>query len=95
MRRVIVALVVLVFSLSSASVFAQDMTDEGGGGDGGDDGERSKFYDFDDMLVDGQLKEPDMVDMDAQGEAQFERLLDLKKSFMPKIKESGEEAALQ
>ncbi|MFP4599329.1 MAG: hypothetical protein ACLFVJ_13810 [Persicimonas sp.] len=84
MRKIIGLLVVLAFVLTSASVFAQD---------GGED--RSKFYDFDDMLVDGQLKTPDMIKMDGKGEAKFERLLDIKKSFMPKIKESTEEAALQ
>lgn len=82
MRRLIVLLVTAAFLLSSAAAFAQD-------------GERSKFYDFDDMLVDGQLRTPDMIKNQARGKAQFERLLDLKKSFVPKIRESTEEAALQ
>lgn len=85
MRRMIGLLIVLAFVLSSASAFAQD--------EGGET--RSKFYNFDDMLVDGQLKTPDMIKNQARGKAQFERLLNLKKSFMPKIKESTEEAALQ
>jgi hypothetical protein len=84
MRRLTVLLIVLAFVFTSAAAFAQD-----------GDGERSKFYDFDDMLVDGQLRTPDMIKNQARGKAQFERLLDLKKSFVPKIRESTEEAALQ
>ncbi len=85
MRRTIGLFIVLAFVLTSASAFAQD--------DGGNT--RSKFYNFDDMLVDGQLKTPDLIKEQARGKAQFKRLLNLKKSFMPKIKESTEEAALQ
>lgn len=84
MRRAITLLIALSFVLISANAFAQD------------EGEtRSKFYNFDDMLVDGQLKTPDLMKTEARGQAQFERLLNLKKSFLPKIKESTEEAALQ
>lgn len=85
MRRILGLLIALAFVLTSASAFAQD--------DGGET--RSKFYNFDDMLVDGQLKTPDMIKNNARGKAQFKRLLNLKKSFMPKIKESASEAALQ
>lgn len=85
MRGITGLIIVAVFVLFSASAFAQD--------EGGET--RSKFYNFDDMLVDGQLKTPDMIKNQARGKAQFKRLLNLKKSFMPKIKESTEEAALQ
>ncbi len=85
MRRMIGLIVALAFVLGSANAFAQD--------EGGDT--RSKFYNFDDMLVDGQLKTPDLIKNQARGKAQFKRLLNLKKSFMPKIEESTEEAALQ
>jgi len=47
------------------------------------------------MLVDGQLKTPDLIKNQARGKAQFNRLLSLKKSFMPKLEESANEAALQ
>lgn len=84
MRKLTAILIALSFMLISASAFAQD------------EGEtRSKFYNFDDMLVDGELKTPDMIKSQARGKAQFERLLDLKKSFMPKLEESASEEALQ
>ncbi|MFB6352282.1 MAG: hypothetical protein ABEN55_13110, partial [Bradymonadaceae bacterium] len=60
-----------------------------------DDGQKSKFYDFDDMLVDGELKTPDIHRTEARGEAKFERLLELKKSFLPKVQQSTEEDALK
>ncbi|MGM0555130.1 MAG: hypothetical protein ACQEVA_02020 [Myxococcota bacterium] len=86
MRKVIALTFVAALMLFSASAFAQDS--------GGDDS-RSKFYDFNDMLVDGRLKTPDLMKTDARGKAKFNRLLQLKKSFIPKIRESTEEAALQ
>jgi hypothetical protein len=85
MRKVIALVFVAALMLFSVSAFAQD--------DGGDT--RSKFYDFNDMLVDGRLKTPDLMKTDARGKAKFNRLLQLKKSFIPKIRESTEEAALQ
>ncbi|QED27299.1 hypothetical protein FRD01_08590 [Microvenator marinus] len=56
---------------------------------------KSKFYDFDDMLIDGQLKTPDLMKAEAREKAQFKRLLSLKKSFIPKVRETAEEGALQ
>lgn len=66
----------------SASAFAQEDT-------------KSKFYNFDDMLIDGQLKTPDLLKTQAREKAKFKRLLSLKKSFLPKIRETAEEQALQ
>ena len=85
MKRIIGMGVVVVILLFSANAFAQD--------EGGDT--KTKFYNFDDMLVDGQLKTPDLMKEQVQGRARFERLLNLKKSFIPKIQESTEEDALQ
>ena len=86
MRKIIAVAFAAALMLFSASALAQD---SGGGG------ERSKFYDFNDMLVDGRLKTPDLMKTDARGKAKFNRLLQLKKSFIPKIRESTGEEALQ
>ena len=56
---------------------------------------KTKFYNFDDMLIDGALKTPDRFKEEAPKKAQFKRLLSLKKRFLPKIRESAEERALQ
>ena len=84
MRRILSTLVVLAILAFSGAAFAQD-----------DGGQKSKFYDFDDMLVDGKLKTPDVQRMDARGQAKFNRLLSLKKSFLKKVQESTEESALK
>jgi len=84
MRKTIAILFAISLVLTSASAFAQDQG-----------ATASKFYDFDGMLVDGQLKTPDLIKNQARGKAQFNRLLSLKKSFMPKLEESANEAALQ
>ena len=69
--------------LMSVSVAAQDT------------GTKTKFYDFDDMLIDGELKTPDLLRTQAREKAKFKRLLDLKKSFLPKIRETAKEQSLQ
>lgn len=87
MRYVVTALTAVAILFAASGAFAQD-------GDGGD-GEKSKFYDFDDMTVNGELKTPDVQRMEARGEAKFKRLLELKKSFLPKVQKTTAEDALQ
>lgn len=83
MRRMVAAAVAVSLLMIGSSAFAQD-------------GEvRSRFYDFDNMLIDGEFKAPDLLKARAREKAEFQRLLDLKKSFLPKIQESTEENSLQ
>jgi len=85
MKRIVMAMVVGVGLLMAPSAFAQD--------DGGDT--RTKFYNFDDMLIDGQFKKPDIMKEKAREKAGFKRLSKLKKNFLPKVLETSEEQALQ
>lgn len=82
MKRVLGIVVGLAVVASASSAFAQDDT-------------KTKFYNFDDMLIDGQLKTPDLQRADARDKAKFNRLLKLKKSFMPKVRETAEAKSLQ
>lgn len=82
MKRIWCALILGSFIVTASPAMAQDDT-------------RSKFYNFDDMLIDGQLKTPDLMKAEAREKAQFKRLLNLKKSFIPKVRETAEESALQ
>ena len=59
-----------------------------------DDAGKEKFYDFDDMLIDGEFKTPQGLYENARDEAKFERLLKLKQSFLSKIEETAQEDAL-
>jgi hypothetical protein len=60
-----------------------------------EEGERARFYDFENMLIDGEFRSPDLMLMEGQGRAQFDRLLNLRTSFLPKIEESTEERSLR
>ena len=46
---------------------------------------KSKFYDFNDQLINGEIRKPVGIYTDTREKAKFERLLRLKKSFLPKL----------
>ena len=45
----------------------------------------SKFYDFNEQIIDGEIKKPTTLYTDAREKVKFNRLLRLKKSFLPKL----------
>ena len=47
--------------------------------------ERSKFYDFSEQVIDGQIRRPTVTFSNSRDKARFERLLRLKKSFLPNL----------
>ena len=53
--------------------------------------ERAKFYDFSDQIIDGEIRRPTALYTDARDRARFDRLLRLKKSFLPDLFESSQE----
>ncbi len=57
----------------------------------GADKVKSKFYDFSEMLIDGEIKKPTALYTDARQKVKFDRLLSLKKSFLDALKNSGRE----
>lgn len=46
---------------------------------------KAKFYDFSEQLIDGVIKKPTTLYTDAREKIRFDRLLKLKKSFLPKL----------
>lgn len=46
---------------------------------------KSKFYDFSEQLIDGQIKKPTSLYVDSRQKVKFDRLLRLKKSFIPEL----------
>ena len=56
---------------------------------------KTKFYNFDDLMIDGQYKKPKVLYTDARQKVKFERLLKLKKEFLPKLKATAKDAALR
>ena len=55
------------------------------------DGVKSKFYDFSDQVIDGEIKKPTALYTNARQKVKFDRLLSLKKSFLKEIEESSKE----
>ena len=53
--------------------------------------DRSKFYDFSEQLIDGEIKKPVTLYTDAREKVKFERLLKLKKSFLPNLFDTAKE----
>jgi hypothetical protein len=56
---------------------------------------KTKFYNFDDLLIEGEYKKPQVLYTDARQKVQFERLLKLKKDFLPKLKETTKDPSLR
>lgn len=54
-----------------------------------------KFYDFDDLLINGEYKKPQVMYLDTQSKVKFERLLKLKKDFLPKLKNTHRDHSLR
>jgi hypothetical protein len=52
---------------------------------------KSKFYDFQEQLIDGQIKKPTALYTDARQKVKFERLLKLKKSFIRSLLSTAKE----
>tara|TARA_Y100001938_G_C8090400_1_gene434678 strand:- start:1972 stop:2226 length:255 start_codon:yes stop_codon:yes gene_type:complete len=52
---------------------------------------KSKFYDFNEQLIDGEIKKPTSLYTDARQKVKFDRLLRLKKSFMPELFKTAKE----
>tara|TARA_R100000008_G_scaffold82838_1_gene67528 strand:+ start:2019 stop:2282 length:264 start_codon:yes stop_codon:yes gene_type:complete len=52
---------------------------------------KSKFYDFSEQLIDGEVKKPTTLYIDERERVKFDRLLRLKKSFLPKLFDTAKE----
>lgn len=52
---------------------------------------KAKFYDFNEQIIDGEIKKPTALYTNARKKVQFDRLLKLKKSFIPELMKSAEE----
>jgi hypothetical protein len=56
---------------------------------------RAKFYDFNDQLIDGEIKKPTTLYTDARDKVKFDRLLRLKKSFLPDLFDTAKESVFK
>ena len=56
---------------------------------------RTKFYDFEGLLINGEYKKPQVMYIDDQARVKFERLLKLKRGFLNKLRESKRDTSLR
>ena len=56
---------------------------------------KTKFYDFDDLLIEGEYKKPQVLYTDARQKVRFERLLKLKKDLLPKLESTSKDPSLR
>ena len=54
-----------------------------------------KFYNFDDLLIDGKVRKPQILYTDARQKVRFERLLKLRRDFLPKLKNTRKDPSLR
>jgi hypothetical protein len=52
---------------------------------------KSKFYDFGEQVIDGEIKKPTALYTDSKKKVKFDRLLKLKKSFIPDLMNTSKE----
>tara|TARA_Y100000310_G_C20217420_1_gene594160 strand:- start:10 stop:237 length:228 start_codon:yes stop_codon:yes gene_type:complete len=52
---------------------------------------KSKFYDFNEQIIDGEIKKPTTLYTNSRQRVKFDRLLKLKKSFLPKLFNTAKE----
>tara|TARA_Y100000593_G_scaffold11666_6_gene21086 strand:- start:26163 stop:26438 length:276 start_codon:yes stop_codon:yes gene_type:complete len=61
----------------------------------GTEPKRSKFYDFGEQVIDGEIKKPTALYTESRNKVQFERLLKLKKSFMDDLMETAKDPSMR
>ena len=57
--------------------------------------EKSKFYDFSEQVIDGEVKKPTTLYTQSRERIKFKRLLKLKKSFIQSLMETSKENAFK
>jgi hypothetical protein len=77
--RVLVALFALVVTMP---VLAEPKT-------------KIKFYNFDDLLIDGKVRKPQVLYTDARQKVKFGRLLRLKKNLIKELEKTRKDPALR
>ncbi|MBU6161916.1 MAG: hypothetical protein KGO50_12440 [Myxococcales bacterium] len=89
MYRKLVFFVLVLTAFTAAPAFAQDAEGESA------EEVESRFYDFGDMMIDGELLRPDGMFATERGQRQFESLLNLRRSFIPEIEAATDEGSLE
>jgi len=76
--------VLLLLILASTFVLGQEKNES-----------KTKFYNFDDLLINGEYKRPQVLWTDSRQKVKFEKLLKLKKYFLPKLESTKKDPSLR
>ena len=79
--KILTLLLILTFLPISASAQEKDA--------------KTKFYNFDDLLINGKIQKPKVLWVDARQKVKFQKLLKLKKDFMPKLRGTKKDMSLR
>lgn len=75
-------LVIVGLLFVSSSAMAQEET-------------KTKFYNFDDLLINGEYQKPTVLYTDSKKKMKFEALLSLKKQFIKRLKDTAKDSSLR
>jgi NADPH-dependent 7-cyano-7-deazaguanine reductase QueF-like protein len=56
---------------------------------------KAKFYDFNEQIIDGEIKKPMTLYTNSREQVKFERLLKLKKSFLQDLFDTAKESVFK
>ena len=57
--------------------------------------EKTKFYNFDDLLINGAYQKPQVMYTDSRKKVQFEALLRLKRDFLKRLIDTASDVSLR
>ena len=79
MKKLILATLIVMFSATATAKSPQ----------------KSKFYDFSDQLINGEIRKPGAMYMESRARAKFAKLLRLKKSFREALIKTNQDPILK
>ena len=56
---------------------------------------KTKFYNFDDLMIDGNYQKPQVLYTDSRSKVKFEKLLRLKRDFLKRLKATAADSSLR
>ena len=56
---------------------------------------RTRFYNFDDLLINGAYRKPQVMYTSSRQRLRFEALANFKKDFLPRLKETARDQSLR
>ena len=75
-------LLTIILLSAASTAMAQDET-------------KTKFYNFDDLLINGEYQKPQVLYTDSKKKMKFEALLSLKKQFIKRLKDTAKDSSLR